>query len=152
LRIVAFQSLQKIDPVWAQEKESRLGFDSWQTIQPAVDTTLDVPWYRQRRYQRIRLDEPLTALVTSETEEYRLEIKLMNLSGGSGRCEHHILPGTLVSLKISLGLRAIRMDALMRDVRTTGVSFEILSMDLEDRNRLRKLLAGQAQTVVLAPA
>lgn len=152
LRIVAFQSMQKIDPVWAQEKESRLGFDSWQTIQPAVDPTLEVPWYRQRRYQRIRLDEPIMALVTSETEEYRLEIKGMNLSGGTGRCEHHILPGTRVSLKISLGLRAIRIDALMRDVRTTGVSFEILSMDLEDRNRLRKLLAGQAQAAVMTPA
>jgi hypothetical protein len=152
LRIVAFQSMQKIDPAWAQEKESRLGFDSWQTIQAAVDPTPEVPWYRQRRYQRIRLDEPITALVTSETEEYRLEIKGINLSGGTGRCEHHVLPGTRVSLKISLGLRAIRIDALMRDVRTTGVSFEILSMDLEDRNRLRKLLAGQTQAAVMTPA
>ena len=152
LRIAAFQSLQKIDPAWSQEKESHLGFDNWQMIQPAMDPTTEVPWYRQRRYQRVRLDEPLSAVISSDTEEYRIEIKGLNLSGGTGRCEHHVLPGTHVSLKISLGLRAIRIDALMRDVRTTGVSFEILSMNLDDRSRLRKLLSGQAQAAVLTPA
>ncbi len=152
LRIAAFQSLQKIDPAWAEEKESHLGFDNWQMIQPAMDPTTEVPWYRQRRYQRVRLDEPLAAIISSDTEEYRIEIKGLNLSGGTGRCEHHVLPGTHVSLKISLGLRAIRIDALMRDVRTTGVSFEILSMNLDDRSRLRKLLSGQAQAAVLTPA
>ena len=121
-------------------------------IQPAMDPTTEVPWYRQRRYQRVRLDEPLAAIISSDTEEYRIEIKGLNLSGGTGRCEHHVLPGTHVSLKISLGLRAIRIDALMRDVRTTGVSFEILSMNLDDRSRLRKLLSGQAQAAVLTPA
>jgi hypothetical protein len=49
-------------------------------------------------------------------------------------------PGTLVSLRLGPGLRPIRAQAIMRDARAQGLSFEFASMELDDRARLRSFL------------
>jgi hypothetical protein len=55
-----------------------------------------------------------------------------------------MLPGTLVTLKLGSGLRPIRAQALMRDARAQGLTFEFAEMDLDERNRLRRLLLSLA--------
>jgi hypothetical protein len=140
LRIAAIQSLAKIDSGIAQTTLSHAALEEWQVSFPALDAVADSQWYRQRRYQRLRIDPPLPAVVTTSSEFAKMEIKGLSLSGGMAACDRHILPGTLITIKIKLGMRGIVMQALMRDVRTHGLGFEIVSMSLEDRSRLRRLL------------
>ncbi len=140
LRIAALQSLAKIDSSVAQTMLPHAALEDWQVSFPALDAVADSQWYRQRRYQRLRIEPSLAAVVTTSSESVKMEIKGLSLSGGMAACERHILPGTLIAIKINLGMRSIRMQALMRDVRTHGLGFEIVSMNLEDRSRLRRLL------------
>jgi hypothetical protein len=142
LRIAALQALAKIDSHAAETMLPHAALSDWQVSFPALDAVSDSQWYRQRRYQRLRIDPPLPATVTTANESGKMEIKGLSLSGGMAACDRHILPGTLITIKINLGMRSIRMQALMRDVRTHGVGFEIVSMSLEDRSRLRRLLFG----------
>jgi hypothetical protein len=142
LRIAALQALAKIDSHAAETMLPHAALSDWQVSFPALDAVTDSQWYRQRRYQRLRIDPPLPATVTTSNESGKMEIKGLSLSGGMAACDRHILPGTLITIKINLGMRSIRMQALMRDVRTHGVGFEIVSMNLEDRSRLRRLLFG----------
>ncbi len=60
-----------------------------------------------------------------------------------GGFEKHLAPGTLVAIKLGTGLRAIRAQALMRDARAHGQGFEFVAMELDDRSKLRRLLASQ---------
>jgi hypothetical protein len=52
----------------------------------------------------------------------------------------HLAPGTQVQLRMQLGLRNVQATALMRDYRAQDMSFEIVDMTLEERNKFRKLL------------
>ena len=146
IRIAAFQSLEKMDPRWAKSEGGNLGFDAWQLTQPALDPVADAAWYRQRRHRRIRMDRPINALVASDDAEIRLSIKNLSIGGGVGTSDRRFFPGTKVSLRIGAALSSIRMDALMRDIHNLSVAFEIICMSLDDRSRLRKLLAQQAQS------
>ena len=88
----------------------------------------------------MRLSQPITAIATVGQDSYRLEIRGLSLSGGIAVGEKHLLPGTLVSMRIGSGLRPIRAQVLMRDARAQGLGFEFADMDLDERARLRKLL------------
>jgi hypothetical protein len=152
LRIAALQSLAKIDSGAAQTMLPHAALEDWQVSFPALDAISDSQWYRQRRYQRLRIEPSLPATVTTPTESAKMEIKGLSLSGGMAACDRHILPGTLIAIKINLGMRSIRMQALMRDVRTHGLGFEIVSMNLEDRSRLRRFLFGHLRPEVKPPS
>ena len=69
-----------------------------------------------------------------------LDTRGLSLSGGLATAAKHLPPGTLVSLRLGSGLRPIRAQAIMRDARAQGLSFEFASMELEDRARLRSFL------------
>jgi hypothetical protein len=144
VRISALQAIAKVDPEWAASFQQRAGLDQWQLSLVPLDASMDVVWHRQRRYQRLRLREPVSAAITNLAEPARLAVKGLSLSGGTAICERHILPGTHVTLKIALGgMRSIRAQALVRDVRGESLGFEFVSMDLEDRSRLRRFLFSQ---------
>lgn len=49
-------------------------------------------------------------------------------------------PGSLVTLKLSHGVRNIKAQAIVRGARPQAMAFEFVDMDLEERLRLRKLL------------
>jgi len=71
------------------------------------------------------------------------------MGGGVGSGDRRLMPGTKVVVRVGAAIRPIRMEALMRDVRNLSFGFEILSMGLEDRSRLRKLLSQQSRVKVL---
>jgi hypothetical protein len=73
-------------------------------------------------------------------ENFRLSIPELNLGGGIGSGERHLAPGSLLSLKFSLGVRHIKAQAIVRGARPQAMAFEFVDMDLEDRSRLRKML------------
>ncbi len=140
LRLAAVQSLLKIDPDWAGEFAPRSGFSANELAMAPFDALPKAKYFRRRRYVRVRLAQPIAAIATAGQDSYRLEIRGLSLSGGIAAGEKHLLPGTLVSMKIGAGLRPIRAQVLMRDARAQGLGFEIADIDLDERARLRRLL------------
>jgi hypothetical protein len=105
---------------------------------------------RQRRHTRVRLRKPLTAVSTNLKENCRLEIKTASLAGGVAAINRHLAPGTQVQLKLQLGLRSLHATALMRDYRAQDMAFEIVDMNLDERTKYRRLLAGKLTRLVPA--
>jgi hypothetical protein len=146
LRLAAVQSMTKIDPESAGELVPRSGFTSNELSLAPLDPQPNAKYFRRRRYPRMRLEQAITAIATAGQASYRLEIRGLSLSGGIAVGEKHLLPGTLVSMRIGTGLRPIRAQVLMRDARAQGLGFEIADMDLDERARLRKLLLDNKPT------
>jgi hypothetical protein len=146
LRLAAVQSMTKIDPELVGELVPRSGFNSNELSLAPLDPQPNAKYFRRRRYPRMRLEQPITAIATAGQASYRLEIRGLSLSGGIALGEKHLLPGTLVSMRIGTGLRPIRAQVLMRDARAQGLGFEIADMDLDERARLRKLLVDNKPT------
>ena len=140
LRLAAVQSLGKIDPAWTNDFLPRSGFSAADLALAPLDPQANAKYLRRRRYPRMRLKEPMAAMVTAGPDSYRLKIRGLSLSGGIAVGENHLQPGTLVSMKVGTGLRPIRAQVLMRDARAHGLGFEFADMDLDERTRLRKLL------------
>jgi hypothetical protein len=69
-----------------------------------------------------------------------LSIPELNLGGGIGAGERHLAPGSLLTLKFTHGVRAIKAQAIVRGARPQAMAFEFVDMDLEERARLRRLL------------
>jgi hypothetical protein len=142
LRLAAVQAMAKIDPAWADEFAPHSGFAANELGLAPLDPVPNAKYFRRRRYPRVRLSHAIPAISWVGHDSYRLEIRGLSLSGGIAVGEKHLPPGTLVSMKIGTGLRAIRAQVLMRDARAQGLGFEIADMDLDERARLRKLLLG----------
>ena len=70
-----------------------------------------------------------------------MQIKTASLTGGVATISRHLAPGTPVQLKFQVGLRNLQATALMRDYRAQDMAFEIVDMNLDERSRLRRLLA-----------
>jgi len=96
--------------------------------------------FRQRRYARLKLSRNLVLTTTNLRENFRLSVPELNLGGGIGAGERHLAPGTLVTLKLTQGVRTIKAQAIVRGARPQAMAFEFVDMDLEDRARLRKIL------------
>jgi hypothetical protein len=140
LRMATAQSLAKIDPEWAADYVQRCGFNAKELAMAPLDPLPNAKYFRRRRYPRVRLSQPVTAIATVGQDSYRLELRGLSLSGGIAVGEKHLPPGTLVNMRIGSGLRPIRAIVLMRDARAQGLGFEFADMDLDERARLRKLL------------
>src|SRR6266478_4007678 len=140
LRIAAAQALIRVDPSVGMEKVAASGIDRKElTLEPA-DPEANASVIRQRRYARLKLSRNLIAVTTNLRENFRLSIPEMNLGGGIGSGERHLAPGSLLSLKFSLGVRHIKAQAIVRGARPQAMAFEFVEMDLDERYRLRKLL------------
>lgn len=140
MRIAAAQALIRVDPSVGMEKVAASGIDRKElTLEPA-DPEANASVIRQRRYARLKLSRNLIAVTTNLRENFRLSIPEMNLGGGIGSGERHLAPGSLLSLKFSLGVRHIKAQAIVRGARPQAMAFEFVEMDLEERYRLRKLL------------
>ncbi len=141
LRIAAMQALQKLDPAWAAQFLPKSGLDKADLTLAPLEVAANCKFVRQRRHTRVRLNKPVTAVSTNLKEACRLEIKTASLTGGVATISRHLAPGTQVQLKLQIGLRNLQATALMRDYRAQDMAFEIVDMNLEERSRLRRLLA-----------
>ena len=140
LRIAAAQALQKIEPSLAMEKIAASGLDRKELVLEPLDPEPNAPVIRQRRYARLKLGKHVPAVTTNLRENLRLNIAELNMSGGIGAADRHLAPGSLLTLKISHGVRSIRAQAIVRGARPQAMAFEFVEMDLDERARLRKLL------------
>ena len=140
LRVVAGQSLQKMDPQGAKAILSSAGFRPPYLEPMPFDPSNDAPGVRQRYYPRARLRRALAAKISTADGDFSASVRQLSLGGGICFCEHRLLPGTPATIRIKTGLRSFAAKLFLRDARSDLVAFEIVDMDLEDRARLRALL------------
>jgi len=140
LRIAAAQALLRVDPSVGMEKLAASGIDRKELTLEPTDPEPNASVIRQRRYARLKLSRNLVAVSTNLRENFRLSVPELNLGGGIGAGERHLAPGSLLSLKFSLGVRHLKAQAIVRGARPQAMAFEFVDMDLEERFRMRKLL------------
>jgi hypothetical protein len=140
LRVAAAQALLRIDPMVTMGKIAAAGFDKKDLVLEPIDPETSSSVIRQRRYARLKLSRNLILTTTNLRENFRLNVPELNLGGGIGAGERHLAPGTLVTLKLTQGVRTIKAQAIVRGARPQAMAFEFVDMDLEDRARLRKIL------------
>ena len=141
LRIAAWQALERLDPTWAIAFLPHSSLDKSDLTLAPLEMKPNSKFVRQRRHKRVRLNKPVTAVSTNLKEACSLQIKTASLTGGVATISRHLAPGTPVQLKFQVGMRNLQATALMRDYRAQDMSFEIVDMNLDERSRLRRLLA-----------
>jgi hypothetical protein len=142
LRIAAMQALEKLDPEWVREFLPKSGISEEDLMLAPLEIPAQSRFVRQRRHQRVRLQKPVRAISLNLKESCWLEIKTASLSGGLATISRHLAPGTPVQLRLQVGLRQMQATAMMRDYRAQEMAFEIVDMNLEERSKYRRLLAG----------
>ncbi|MGH9716310.1 MAG: hypothetical protein ACRD4R_06250 [Candidatus Acidiferrales bacterium] len=140
LRLVSAQALEKIDPEWVRDFLPRSGLNVAELSIESLDSDPESSAIRQRRYPRLRMEKPVSAVTTNLRENYQLEIPEMALGGGVAVCQQNLHPGSVVELKMNGTLNAIKAQSIVRDANTQARTFELVEMDLEERSKLRKLL------------
>ena len=143
LRIAALQALEKLDPALAADFQRRSGIEKTDLLLAPLEVVANCKFVRQRRHTRVRLHKPVVAISTNLKQNCRLEIKTASLCGGIATIDRHMAPGTHVQLRLQLGFRNLQATALLRDYRAQDIAFEIVDMSLDERVKLRRLLADQ---------
>jgi hypothetical protein len=148
LRVVAAQAMAKIDPEYVKGFLPRSGLSATDLTLEPLDPDPNSSCMRQRRYVRLRLEEPVPGQTTNLRENARVEIPEMNLAGGVAMSDQRMHPGALVALRLNAGGKLVKAQAIVRDANTQARAFELVEMDLEERAKLRRLLVqiGSALT------
>jgi hypothetical protein len=89
---------------------------------------------------------------TNLKEGCSMEIRTASLTGGVATLSRHLTPGTQVQLRLQVGLRNLQATALMRDSRAQDMAFEIVDMNLDERSKYRRMLAGSLSAGSSKPA
>jgi hypothetical protein len=141
MRIAAAQSLGKIDPRYASQVLADGGLDATDLSIGPLDPAPACPWVRQRRYERIVLPRTLSATLSSSWGKSSVVMREMSLGGGMGTRSDDLRVGSEANVEISLGVKKIRGQVLLRRARVNEIGFEFVNMDLDSRYRLRRVLA-----------
>lgn len=140
LRIAAAQALAKIEPRYASQILAESDLEPSELALAALDSAPACPWVRQRRYERIVLRKPVAAVISSSWGRSAISIRELSLGGGMGLKEDNLRVGSEANIEMSLGVRHVRGQVLLRRARVNEIGFELVSTDLESRYRLRRLL------------
>ena len=144
MRLAAAQALVKLDPERAPTLLASSGLDARLLGLAPLDAKRDRDFVRYRRYERIRMTRPTPAVIQSQRGKYQPAVQVLSLEGGLLSGEVQLSVGTPASLRISSGMRPIRLDVLVRFVKSNQAGVEMVGMELEDRSRLRNLLLSMA--------
>jgi len=142
LRIAALQALEKLDPDWFRDFLPKSGIDKEDFTLAPLDIPAASKFVRQRRHTRVRLRKTVRAVCTNLKESCSMEIKTASMTGGVATLSRHLTPGTQVQLRLQIGMRNLQATALMRDSRAQDMAFEIVDMNLDERSKYRRMLAG----------
>jgi hypothetical protein len=142
LRIAAFQALEKLEPEWALAFLPKSGIEQEDLALAPLAIPQVSKFVRHRRHTRVRLRKTVRAVCTNLKEGCSMEIKTASLTGGVATLSRHLTPGTQVQLKLQVGLRNLQATAMMRDSRAQDMAFEIVDMNLDERSKYRRMLAG----------
>ena len=147
LRIAAIQSLSKIDPRYGTQALADSGLEAGEIAISPLDSGPGCPWVRQRRYERIILPRTLSATLSSSWGKSNIVMREMSLGGGMGTRSDNLRVGSEAHVEISLGVKKIKGEVLLRRARVNEIGFEFVSMDLDSRYRLRRVLVEALQKV-----
>ena len=140
LRIAAIQALSKIDPRYGTQALTDSGLETGEIAIAPLESAPGCPWVRQRRYERIILPRTLSATLSSSWGKSNIVMREMSLGGGMGTRSDNLRVGSEANVEISLGVKKIRGQVLLRRARVNEIGFEFVSMDLDSRYRLRRVL------------
>ena len=147
LRIAAIQALSKIDPRYGTQALADSGLEAGELAIAPLDSGPGCPYVRQRRYERIILPRTLSAVLSSSWGKSNIIMREMSLGGGMGTRSDNLRVGSEAHVEISLGVKKIRGEVLLRRARVNEIGFEFVSMDLDSRYRLRRILVEALQKV-----
>jgi hypothetical protein len=140
LRVAAAQALERIDAEWTRSFIPKSGLN-------AADLSIEIlhndpasSALRQRRYPRVRLEDPISGTAVNPKESLSINIPEIGLGGGVAVCAYGLHPGTIVEVRLSASQRPVKAQAIVRDANTQARAFEVVDMDLTERAKLRKLL------------
>jgi predicted XRE-type DNA-binding protein len=140
LRVAAAQALTKIDPRYGAQAIADSGLETSELAITPLDPAPACPWVRQRRYDRVVLPRTLSATLSSSWGKTNIVMREMSLGGGMGTRSDNLRVGSEAHVEISLGVKKIRGEVLLRRARVNEIGFEFVSMDLDSRYRLRRVL------------
>jgi PilZ domain-containing protein len=142
MRLAAAQALQKVAPEQAQEVLPTSDLDPSMLAHAPLDPRPERDFIRYRRYPRVRMARPVQAVIQSKRSKCEPAVQVLSLEGGLLTGDLQLAVGTPADLKISSGLRPIRMEVLVRFSRANQAGVEMVGMDVDDRSRLRSLLVS----------
>jgi PilZ domain-containing protein len=145
LRVAAAQALSKIDPRYGSQVMSESGLDAADLVMSPLDPAPACPWVRQRRYERIILPRTFSASLSSSWGKSNVVMREMSLGGGMGTRNDNLRVGSEANVEISVGVKKIRGQVLLRRARVNEIGFEFVSMDLDSRYRLRRILVEASE-------
>ena len=144
IRLAAAQSLEKLEPERAWDLLAESGLDPHMLSLAPLDARHDRDFVRYRRYPRIKMTQPVPAVIQSKRGTYQPAVQILSLEGGLLSGDFQLSVGTPANLQISSGKRPIHLDVLVRFAQPNQAGVEMVGMDLEDRSRLRTLLVSMA--------
>jgi len=142
LRIAAAQALAKIDVGYATQIMADSSLEPGELAIGPLDAAPACPWVRQRRYERVSLKKPIIATISSSWGKSMISVHEMSLGGGMGTKEDTLRVGSDADIDMVVGMRHIRGQVVLRRAHVNEVGFEFVNIDLESRNRLRRVLMG----------
>ena len=141
LRVAAMQALQEINPEHAAQLMTRAGLEESELIvRPLVAE--ETNWLRQRKYQRVIPNSTITATAITSKGRTQVALERISLGGGlavrNGRGQF----GSEAVLEMNTGFRQLKSRIIIRESNGAWM-FEIADINLDERGRLRKLIAAQ---------
>jgi len=98
-----------------------------------------VAYARPRRYLRVPLESPLSAVLAGPKES-AARVRSISLGGACLEGERKLAVGESVRVEIRAGLRRIHSTAVVRNINNEGTGVEFVHMHEDDRERLRRLV------------
>ena len=144
MRLAAAQALEKLEPEHARNLLAESGLDPHMLSLAPLDARRDRDFIRYRRYPRIKMTQPVPAVIQSKRGTYQPAVQILSLEGGLLSGDFQLSVGTAANLQISPGKHPIHLDVLVRFAQPNQAGVEMVGMDLEDRSRLRTLLVSMA--------
>ncbi len=145
LRVAAAQALPKVDPRYGAQALADSGLEPIELTLAPLDPAPACPWVRQRRYDRVVLPRTLSATLSSSWGKTNIVMREMSLGGGMGTRADNLRVGSEAHVEISVGVKKIKGEVLLRRARVNEIGFEFVSMDLDSRYRLRRVLVESVE-------
>jgi hypothetical protein len=141
LRIAAAQALVMIDPGRAKSFAAKKGLTADDMAFGPLNPVPSCPWARQRRYARVVSAAPVSAVLSNGNGRFsRINVSKLSLGGGFGLPEGRVQPGNQAIVELQAGTKKVRAEIYTREA-DKAVSFEFVKMELDERSKLRRMLA-----------
>jgi hypothetical protein len=135
------QALQNINPEPARAMMAKSGLDDQElNLRPLAAS--DTNWLRQRRYLRVVPNSTITATAVTSKGRCPVALERISLGGGLATRTGRVQFGGEAMLEMNMGFRQLKSRVLIRE-GIGGVMFEIADIGMDERGRLRKLIAAQ---------